>query len=258
MSKQRERRMKYVVAGIATLVALAVSSTADAADSSARPPAPAVPSFRWSGFYIGANLGYTWTDPKSFPLTATQSVPPLGGVGPLTFQANGIYPLASDIGQSGAIGGLQAGYNWQVASWVTGIETEFDLASSKRMWRTSACCSSPGTLGASTVIMRRLDALSTLRARLGFTVDRTLYYVTGGLAVSESTLSYAAAASNILGSLGSPFNASTVWQAGWTLGGGVEFAPVEHWSLKAEYLYYDLGSQSTTIASRVPAIPSES
>jgi outer membrane immunogenic protein len=34
---------------------------------------------------------------------------------------------------------------------------------------------------------------------------------------------------------------------GWTLGGGVEWKFAPAWSLKVEYLYVDLGSQSTTI-----------
>jgi opacity protein-like surface antigen len=41
------------------------------------------------------------------------------------------------------------------------------------------------------------------------------------------------------------------WQAGWTLGAGAEFAPWDHWLIRAEYLYYDLGTQSTTIVAPI-------
>jgi outer membrane immunogenic protein len=31
-------------------------------------------------------------------------------------------------------------------------------------------------------------------------------------------------------------------EAGWTAGGGLEWLFMRHWSIKAEYLYYDLGT----------------
>jgi outer membrane immunogenic protein len=253
--------MRSLLAAAVTLFALASMNNAGAADLpvKAPPPAPADPApYNWTGFYVGGNGGYAWTDPKAFPLAATQSVAPLAGAGPLTWQADGIFPRTSNLGQSGAIGGLQAGYNWQFSSWVTGVEADLDYSSASRSWPTAGCCSAPGAAGATSNISRRLDALGTLRARFGFAADRSLFYVTGGLAVGESTLGYAAAGTNVLGSLGSTLNSTTVWQAGWTLGGGIEYAPWQHWSVKAEYLYYDLGPQSTTIASNVPALPGES
>ena len=253
-------RMKSLLAAVVALFVFAAMNAESAADLPVKtsPPAPADPApYNWTGFYVGGNGGYEWTDPKSFPLTATQNVAPLAGAGPLTWQADGIYPLTSNLGQSGAIGGLQAGYNWQSSSWVTGVEADFDYSSASRSWPTAACCS-VGALGATTNISRRLDALATLRARFGFAADRSLFYVTGGVAVGESALGYAAAATNVLGNVGSAFSSTTVWQAGWTLGGGIEYAPWQHWSVKAEYLYFDLGSQSTMIASNVPAIPGES
>jgi opacity protein-like surface antigen len=95
-------------------------------------PPPAAAAFSWAGFYVGANGGYEWTDPKTSPIAATQSIPPLAGIGPLTFQADGIFPLTSSVGQSGAIGGLQAGYNWQANAFVAGIEADFDYSSAGR------------------------------------------------------------------------------------------------------------------------------
>ena len=34
---------------------------------------------------------------------------------------------------------------------------------------------------------------------------------------------------------------------GWTAGGGVEYAVSRNWTVKAEYLYYDLGSRTLTL-----------
>jgi outer membrane immunogenic protein len=38
--------------------------------------------------------------------------------------------------------------------------------------------------------------------------------------------------------------------AGWTVGGGGEWAFASHWSVKAEYLYYDLGTLSYSIPDK--------
>jgi outer membrane immunogenic protein len=248
--------MKKVI-GVAVLSTL-ISTSAWAVDMAVKPPPPASPpAWSWTGFYVGGNAGYAWTEGQTFPLTATQSVAPLAGAGPLTSQFNGVYPLTSNLRQSGAVGGIQGGYNWQFDSWVTGVEADFDYSSATGASVTASCCG-PGNNAATTDIARRLDAFGTLRVRFGFATDRTLYYVTGGLAVGESTLAYAASITNVLGSLGSASNTPTAWQAGWTLGAGVEYAVWQHWTVKVEYLYYDLGTQSTTIASNVPAIAGES
>ncbi|WP_163202615.1 outer membrane protein, partial [Citrobacter koseri] len=40
------------------------------------------------------------------------------------------------------------------------------------------------------------------------------------------------------------FGTKTGTQWGWTVGAGVEYAVAPQWSVRAEYLYYDLGSKS--------------
>jgi outer membrane immunogenic protein len=108
--------------------------------------------------------------------------------------------------------------------------------------------SAPLFSGTATVT-RRLDYFGTARGRLGFAFDRALIYATGGLAVGGINLIYS-------GRIGFPvaptiFLAGTSYVAkaniGYTLGGGVEYAVWNNWSVKAEYLYYYIGRQSTTI-----------
>ena len=41
---------------------------------------------------------------------------------------------------------------------------------------------------------------------------------------------------------------------GYTVGGGLEYAFTNNWSVKAEYLYVDLGSKKTTYTSTDPAL----
>ena len=98
------------------------------------------------------------------------------------------------------------------------------------------------------------DWLSTVTGRFGYTFDRLLVYGKGGLAVANVS---AASIWNpgiiplnpLAIALGGPqptpaalaFRATDT-AAGWTLGGGFEFALTQQWSSKAEAMYYDLGS----------------
>lgn len=85
--------------------------------------------------------------------------------------------------------------------------------------------------------------LGTLRGRLGVAFGSWLPYVTGGLAagrVSYSDFGFFP----FLPSSNSASAAET--RVGWTAGGGVEWKFAPRWSVKAEYLYVDLGSTSYT------------
>ena len=82
-----------------------------------------------------------------------------------------------------------------------------------------------------------MENLGTLRARLGLADDRTLVYVTGGLAAAEMEF----------GGLIGPANqvnredvSDTHWTYGWTIGGGIEHAFTDSLTVNLEYLYIDL------------------
>jgi outer membrane immunogenic protein len=89
-------------------------------------------------------------------------------------------------------------------------------------------------------------ALGEQRAqgRPGFTTGPVLFYATGGLALA-----------NDLGFF--PFLPSTnaasasETRAGWTVGGGAEWMIAPKWSVKAEYLYVDLGNTTYTSINNV-------
>jgi outer membrane immunogenic protein len=99
----------------------------------------------------------------------------------------------------------------------------------------------------------KLDWFGTVRGRVGVTFDRALLYATGGLAYGHATLS--TALTRTTGCAGNNCqNGSTAdTKFGWTVGGGLEWAFANNWSVKGEYLYYDLGSLSHTMVD--PAFP---
>jgi outer membrane immunogenic protein len=212
---------KSLLAGV-SLGALALASGAQAADMAARPvyKAPvAPPVWSWTGFYVGANVGgasartHINSPDNSYFFPANSS-----------FNSN----------QSGVIGGLEAGYNWQFNSVVLGLEGDISAASLSRS-------TSPGPIGITGDLFNgNMTALGTVRGRIGWAFDRLLVYGTGGVAFANLKDQYFSPAF--------PFTAAPSSSAtGWTAGGGVEFALSGNWTAKAEYLHVGFPSRSVTV-----------
>ena len=89
--------------------------------------------------------------------------------------------------------------------------------------------------------------LGTLRARLGFAADRLLIYGTGGLAAGDTGSKW------VDDGGASQFVLSADSQWGWVAGGGIEYAATDSFSVKAEYLYYDLGTDKLHYSGGPPA-----
>jgi outer membrane immunogenic protein len=155
----------------------------------------------------------------------------------------------------GILGGAQAGYNWQAGTMVVGIET--DLQTSKigggktntNLFRNDGTSLAPGSYS---TMEQNLNWFGTFRARAGVLLSPSLLaYATGGLAFGN--VSYSGIKLSV--SSGSVYQASeSKTQIGWALGGGAEWAVDRNWSLKAEYLYYNLGGVTMT-ADPIPANP---
>jgi outer membrane immunogenic protein len=128
----------------------------------------------------------------------------------------------------GFLGGVQIGYNFQSGNFVYGLEADFGLSTAKKTQTTF-------TGGYNWSTDTGIDAFGTARLRLGYAFDRAMVYGTGGLA-------YAKVRDSLQGDTGYAWS-GTSWRAGWTAGGGVEYAVNRNWSVKGEALYYDLGSQ---------------
>ncbi|HEU5020173.1 MAG TPA: outer membrane protein [Pseudolabrys sp.] len=198
------------------LVAAAVAvapSMAGAADLPARMPvkapaymAPAPVGFSWTGFYIGANVGWGWSNGDGT----------FYGLGPVGVPVSG--------SGDGVLGGGQIGYNWQTGSFIFGIETDFQGSSGEGDLNGSAggVAITGGTL--------KTPWFGTIRGRIGYAPwDRGMIYVTGGGAYGH--LDY----DGTLSTTG-PFSSSTNYWT-WTVGAGVEAFLWDRWSAKLEYLY---------------------
>jgi outer membrane immunogenic protein len=192
---------------------------------------------RWTGFYAGLNAGVTSAN-SWVTKTAYQNAP--GGLG--TALALGYLPLSS-APNNGFIGGAQVGYSRMLYDFVVGAETDFQWVSAS-----TTVGSSPTILSQQTpmLITRSQTWLGTTRAKLGFTpMPYMLVYGTGGLAYGDTNLSVAISSRNVAPPINSVATQSMT-RVGWTAGAGVEFAIADRWSIKGEWLYYDLGTSSVT------------
>lgn len=203
-------------------------------------PAPTC-DYTWTGFYLGVNLGWGLgnADTRFDPLPD-----------PVTFFS--LEPQTHDAGPGGVIGGVQIGYNRQWNKWlVVGAEADFQgsgMDGSKTISPFNNINGVPTNTDAFLFTREQTDWFGTLRGRVGFSPwCRLLVYGTGGLAYGNVHYS-----GDLVSTFVGPIQtyrestSSSQTNVGWTAGGGLEYAVTHHWSLKAEYLYYDLGNHGST------------
>jgi outer membrane immunogenic protein len=205
--------MKYL-RPLLSCALIACASTALAADLPPQPGGPppfVAPAYSWSGFYIGGEVGYARDTTKS------QLQTPAGNV------------LASwNDSAGGVIGGVYSGYNWQLGGLVLGLESDFDGSNLNKT-------AGPviGLYSGS-----KLAWQASLRTRIGIAVDRTLFYVTGGLAD--------AGLGHTLYDAGHSVSFSTN-RLGFTAGGGVEHAVTDNLIGRIDYRYTDFGAGNNAL-----------
>lgn len=203
--------------------------------------APAPLPYNWSGFYVGGNLGWGWNSDNGQQLCTD----PAGA----SFGPGCIIVSDPSIDADGFIGGGQIGYNWQVNNWVFGVEADIqgaDINGSANIAGPFPQVGGGNSGNSSWVANETLDWFGTVRGRVGFAWDRALLYATGGLAYGHESVDLTFTGFGAQW----PSSASDT-KTGWTLGGGVEYAYVDNWTVKIEGLYYDLG----TITSSGVGIP---
>ena len=200
------------------------------------------------------NVGGVWS--KS--ATTTTAVPTFADPAFLASPAFATFVARAATGEtpagnrSGLIGGAQIGYNVQFNSVVVGFEADLQGISNSRATSTAVSTSSlTSTFNGSNLITtittsRSLDYLGTVRGRVGFVVDPSLLlYWTGGLAYGGTKSSTSIAYLRDTGFQTPGFSSGEFsgMRVGYALGGGAEWMSGNHWSLKAEYLYYDLSAK---------------
>lgn len=235
-----ERRAEKTKLSPATETVSAETTTAPA------PPVPLPPPpGKWTGWYIGGHLGYGWG-------RANTTFTPL----PSAAQFISLAPTTLRPDPRGIVGGGQIGYNYQAAPFVYGIE--FSMSASNMngtVTQTPIIQNNSTSFNGTLTAHQDTDWLATLRSRLGVlpTSDRrVMLYVTGGYAAGR--VNYSANSDfRPQGTIQYPA-AITSTRNGWTIGGGVEVAVAPKVSVRGEYLYYDLGTQSFT-ANPTPSNP---
>jgi outer membrane immunogenic protein len=229
--------MKTVLGAL--MIASLVAGRAIAADLSVQAPLckapPPLPAFNWTGFYIGGTLGGEWARSKysETPTGAYFTARPVG-------VAHLIEAGTGTLSPSGVIGGGEAGFNWQTGQFVFGAETDISAWNLSRSAAVTVPPAPPvGSVTATT--STNSNWLFTARTRIGIANNNWLFFATGGLALShvDSAQSIFFGATNQ-----TQAGAASATQAGWTVGGGVEYALSRNWSFKGEYLYVSLPNQT--------------
>lgn len=209
--------------------------SAYAADMAVRgyspPPPVAMPS--WAGGYLGATVGVARLN-----ATATPVDPSYGYYGPCTNYYTG--PTSCTTSDTGFAAGVNAGYDWQSRNFVYGVVADWTWTDLKHdLAGTNMGSGYGGTFHAD------VDWLASFRGRAGLAVDDTMVYLTGGVALAEiksSLITNGTANSQTVPNYG----ALSGVKVGWVAGAGIEHKFDPHWSIKAEFLYYDFGRSTAS------------
>jgi outer membrane immunogenic protein len=231
--------MKRVAIALLTSAALAVglSQVASAADLGVRaapPPPPPAPAPTWTGLYIGVNGGGAWQSTPTWNFTD-----PTGTLASQSLTGTNVF---------GAVGGLQAGYNYQFfpgwlgfSSWVIGVEGDIDWTSLQAQTTSTLARPNGVLLPQSSLMMSQNERwLASVRGKLGFTWwGNTLWYGTGGVAWANTEYSAQALVGPFTAVQNFQSNTSnTTTNLGWVAGGGAEWQATTNILLRVEYLYY--------------------
>jgi outer membrane immunogenic protein len=221
--------MKRLGLGLLTsaLAAAACVQFAHAADLPVAPVAPAPAYYRpalydWTGFYVGGHVGAgllqdTYTSTTTTPLQSAGS--------------------ATSVTTSGFVGGAQAGFNYEFAPWVVGVEGSYT-------WTNLDGSTIAPTLESPAANERSRSTPNWFAAatgRVGYAADTLLIYAKGGVAWMGAR--YREDVLNGGGVTASSFSVNNT-RTGFVVGAGLEYGFVEGWSGKIEYDFYDFGTSN--------------
>jgi outer membrane immunogenic protein len=222
------------------LVTASVLGVADAADMPLKAPPPAL-AYTWTGCYVGGTAGaaqsksdFTWsnisTGPGAFVPSAATALPAAANAA---------------LDSTGFTFGAEAGCNYQVNAFVLGVEGDWEHTG---LGTSNAATSVrvPGGIAPGNIAESFSSQwLSTVRGRLGYAIGSLLLYGTGGLAIADVSYSDQICFPTAVPPLCNTASSSGT-RTGWTAGAGAEWIFARSWSVKAEYLYVDLGNTAYT------------
>jgi outer membrane immunogenic protein len=201
---------------LAAACAIVSVQAAYAADMPTKAPAYApIAVYNWTGFYVGGQVGGGWAENTTTHVDGTTSFP--AGT------------VDNTIHDSGFLGGIYAGYNYQINQFLIGIDGDYSFAS-----LTGSSTDVSVVNGHVVQHSEKVKWISTVTGRIGYVMNNWLLFGKGGWAWSgfsgDSTQTTAG---------GAPVDTSTSSSTrdGWTLGAGVEWGFAAHWSAKLEYDY---------------------
>jgi outer membrane immunogenic protein len=205
-----------------SVIALTSSAAlaADLAPAPVEPVAPVYVPYSWTGFYVGAQIGYTWGD-STFDGAGSPAGTPY---------------LSTSVDPKGIFGGGYAGYNYQFdGGFVVGVEADINASDAKSDHNAFPA----GPFGPGLSADSNLKWFGSARLRLGYAFDRFLPFVTGGVAFGKYD------AETHLPGGGVPANLRDIDlnKAGWTIGAGLEYAFTDNIIGRVEYRYTDYGDK---------------
>jgi outer membrane immunogenic protein len=165
------RNFGWMLASAISLTAIGAASAADMAVK-ARPIV--VPVYNWTGCYIGVSAGG-----KGVGIDETVRVA----------AANPFAETALDLGRREAetwIAGGQVGCNYQSGKWVFGVEGDAHAQKWSQYDVLAGVVPGSGPIANGTIFELRSNWQASARGRIGYAMDRTMFYGTAGAAFTEA------------------------------------------------------------------------
>jgi outer membrane immunogenic protein len=219
--------MKRLLKYLASAVMLLSPLTAHSADI-AGPPPLLVPTFSWTGFYVGANIGGAWVNNDwrdSLSLTNVNNN-----------NNNGVF-----------IGGGQIGGNYQIGQFVIGGEWDFDWANNNN---NNNAAINPGF-----VVTSNDRWITTVAARFGWAFGNWMWYgKAGGGWVGNNNVTVTNLTTVVPLTCGASTNCGSNSAGGWLVGVGFEYALTNNWTVKLEYDFLGLGSRTFVVPPTAPIL----
>jgi outer membrane immunogenic protein len=247
-----------VAVGISAILGIGAASAADLPVKAAPIVAPVV---SWTGCYAGGNAGWIGGENRYSLTPSGNYLAPPGAASPPNAAGTGDFLVdvaalsnTYNTHPSGGLIGAQIGCNQQNGRFVFGVEADWQWTSQRNSvdaaYAAFANLGNPGFTDAAHTehVSTSLNSFGTFRGRAGFDFNHVFLYGTGGLAVgdvhSNTNVSFGtfpvAPVYNGAVHIGSDSQA----RVGWVAGAGGEYAFAPNWSVKVEYLYVDLGTQT--------------